>query len=434
MHGVFFHLEIYEFRHNGVYLNSLNFLYPYMRRLAFILFIALIVIEHNAAAADQCNGLPQARAKTPKYFCVGTIATGFKAPRAVLPLSNGDLIVSDMGSWEQNQGAILRLHRDAGTYVRSVVADKLDRPNALALGPDGQVYATLAQRVIRFDPDASKPGLVDVIGGAASTPRLPSRGRHVLSGLVFDKQGNLFVSVGSASDHCEAEDGTAPAAGKCSESEGPQALGTLRKYTMQWPAGTVKSWETYATGLRNAMALAVDPISGKLWQGENARDSIQLAMPALKNDNELPHDELNVIEKGAHYGWPYCYDANLASPEYATARCQAYRAPKRLLPAHAAPLGMLFYRSAGFPPRFNHSLVVTYHGYRQHGHRIVALLADRAGHPLGRSVDLVIGTRTRGTTAVMAPVGITQGHDGDLYFADDHARAIFKLHYDAPTQ
>ena len=401
-----------------------------MRSLPFILFC--VSISSHAGAADLCAGLPLARAKTAANFCVGIVATGFKAPRAVLPLANGDLIVADMGSWEANKGRLWRMHQENGVYVGSLIADKLDRPNSLALGPDGLVYFTLAGRVARFDPHLNQPAMVDVIGGNAATPPLPSRGRHVLSGLIFSKENDLFVSVGSASDHCEAEDGTAPTSGVCAEGEGAQALGTIRKYGMRWPGGTVTSTETWASGLRNAMAMAVDPASGKLWQADNARDSIQLAMPGLANDNELPHDELNLIERGVHYGWPYCYDANLASPEYPGQRCTGYRAPRRLLPAHAAPLGMLFYRGDNFPTRYKNSLIVTYHGYRQHGHRIVALLPDRAGHPLGRSVDLVKGSRLKGVTGVVAPVGIMQGADGDLYFADDHARAIFKLHYNPP--
>jgi len=403
-----------------------------MRNLPFILFG--VSLTAHSGTLDSCAGLPLARAKTAAHFCVGIVATGFKAPRAVLPLSDGDLIVADMGSWEANKGRLWRLHRQNDRYTGVLIADKLDRPNSLALGPDGMVYFTLAGRVARFDPRLAKPAIVDVIGGAATIPALPSRGRHILSGLTFNNENDLFVSVGSASDHCETEDGAQPKPGICMEGDGPQALATIRKYAMRWPGGTVTSSQTWASGLRNSMAMAVDPSSGKLWQADNACDSIQLAMPGLANDNELPHDELNLIEPGKHYGWPYCYDANLASPEYPGQRCSAYRAPKRLFPAHAAPLGMLFYRGGGFPARYKNSLVVTYHGYRQHGHRIVALLPDRAGNPLGRSVDLVTGARLKGSVGVAAPVGIAQAPNGDLYFADDHARAIFTLHYIPPAQ
>lgn len=394
-------------------------------------FLLLLCFAASDSNAGTCGGLPRLQAKTANHFCVGIVATGFKAPRAVLPLPNGDLIVADMGTWEAGKGSIWRLHPQPGGHAHTLLADKLDRPNGLVLGPDGLVYFTLAARVLRFDPRPDKPVLMAVIGGTAVTPALPSRGRHILSGLVFDKQGNLFVSVGSSSDHCEAEDGAVPKTLACPEGAGPQALATIRKYTMQWPGGKVTGWENYAAGLRNAMAMAVDPGSGKLWQAENARDSIQRAMPGLSNDNELPHDELNLIERGAHYGWPYCYDMNVPSPEYATQRCAGRKAPARLLPAHAAPLGMLFYRGPGFPANYTHSLIMTYHGYRQHGHRIVALMPDKAGNPLGRSVELAVGGRVKGMLTIAAPVGIAQGLNGDLYFADDHAGAIFALHYDA---
>lgn len=151
-------------------------------------------------------------------------------------------------------------------------------------------------------------------------------------------------------------------------------------------------------------------------------------MPGLKNDDELPHDELNLIVRGAHYGWAYCYDKNLASPEYPAADCSRYRAPARLLPAHAAPLGMAFYSGSSFPASFHNSLIISYHGYRKHGHRLVALLADRRGNPLGKSVDLVLGSR-KGRARIGAPVGVKVGADGNVYFTDDHSGQVLMLHY-----
>ena len=145
---------------------------------------------------------------------------------------------------------------------------------------------------------------------------------------------------------------------------------------MAWPAGTVTSWRTHARGLRNSMALAFHPATGELWQAENARDAIQAAMPQLKSDENLPHEELNLIKADQHYGWPYCYDDNVASPEYPKTACAAqYAAPQRLLPGHAAPLGMTFYTASRFPELYKNSLIIGYHGYRSNGHRLVALLA-----------------------------------------------------------
>jgi glucose/arabinose dehydrogenase len=90
---------------------------------------------------------------------------------------------------------------------------------------------------------------------------------------------------------------------------------------------------------------------------------------------------------------------------------------------------MVFYTAGGFPATFRNSLVVTYHGYRKHGHRIVALLDDGKGGPLGRSVTLVTGERGHGK-GLGAPVGIALGADGDLYVSDDHEGIVARLHYE----
>jgi hypothetical protein len=99
--------------------------------------------------------------------------------------------------------------------------------------------------------------------------------------------------------------------------------------------------EIYASGLRNSMALAMHPQfpdeGFPFLQGENARDL---------TDPMKPHEELNVLEKDRHYGWPYCYDLTTPSPEYVAfmrtrTRYQNlctntawYRQPHSLMPPH----------------------------------------------------------------------------------------------------
>ncbi len=119
----------------------------------------------------------------------------------------------------------------------------------------------------------------------------------------------------------------------------------------------------------------------------------------MENDDGLPHDELNLVQDGARYGWPYCYDDGKPSPEYPAAQCADFRAPLVLLPAHAAPLGMTYYCgspvAAGVPGhvvqeiqragRKPVALIVTYHGYRATGHRVVAFQIDAIGVPHRRA-------------------------------------------------
>lgn len=394
----------------------------------FAAVMLLLCARANAAGPLPCGGLPRLEVKTAAGFCVGLVAEQLKAPRGVLPLPNGDLLVADMGGWEPRRGRIWRLRPEAGTYAKTVLFDRLDRPNSLALGPDGKIYVGMPGRVARFDASAAEPALSDVIGGTSRTEALPLQGRHLLPAILFDSTGKLLVSVGSASDHCEGSDGATPP-GACAERTGRHALGVIRSYTMVWPGGTVQHWKVLARGLRNSMAMAVEPRTGTLWQGENARDSIHAAMPGLINDNELPHDELNAIVSGGDYGWPYCYDMGTPSPEYPTAPCGNYLAPARLLPAHAAPLGMTFYNATQFPSLYRESLLVAYHGYRRHGHRVVALLDEGKGVSAGRSVTLVHGDRRR-AKGLGAPVGIAVGLDGGVYMSDDHAGIVAKLYYE----
>lgn len=405
---------------------------PYFRHVLLLAAPLLSILPGaaHAAGARQCGAFPALDVSTPPRFCAAVLAHGFKFPRGIEPLPNGDLLVVDMGSWEKNRGSVWRLVPGAGSYQRTELIKGLDRPNGIVTGPDGMVYVGAVRRILRFDPRDAANTVKDVIGGASGVAPLPGRGRHLLTTMRFDPRGDLIVNVGSASDHCEGAKGAAPDPGApCAEASGKEALGALRKYQMQWPGGSVKGWDVLAHGLRNSMALAFQPGSGALWQGENARDALQAAMPTLKDDNDWPHDELNLVQAGAHYGWPYCFDDNRASPEYPKAACATYRAPARLLPGHAAPLGMTFYTGSAFPVLYKNSLIVGFHGYRQNGHRLVALLPDAAGAPLGKLVELIGGWGAKPGQEMGAPVDVKQGPDGQIYIVEDRSGRIVRLQY-----
>jgi glucose/arabinose dehydrogenase len=247
--------------------------------------------------------------------------------------------------------------------------------------------------------------------------------------IVFDHQRQLFVNIGSASDNCEGPAGNVPdGKAPCPETEGSEARGLIRKYSMQWPQGRATGWTVYAKGLRNSMALAVHPLSGELRQAENSRDAIT-ARDATLDDETLPHDEINLIHAHGHYGWPYCYDNNSASPEYANWNCASYTAPVKLLPSHAAPLGMAFLSGHTWPLALQGALLIGFHGYRTNGHRLMAYPFDADGHPHGAPVELIGGWEASDTTPMGAPVDIKVGADGSAFLIEDRNGTVLRLVY-----
>jgi glucose/arabinose dehydrogenase len=61
------------------------------------------------------------------------------------------------------------------------------------------------------------------------------------------------------------------------------------------PNGT--GGQVYASGLRNAVGLAWQPGTDRLWSDDNGQEFL--------GDN-IPPDEVDLIQQGGNYGWPYC--------------------------------------------------------------------------------------------------------------------------------
>jgi glucose/arabinose dehydrogenase len=173
------------------------------------------------------------------------------------------------------------------------------------------------------------------------------RQRHPLTTFALAANGDLYVNIGSSSDNCETASPAEQASGRCPESEQDRA-GVVWRYHID-NNGKVSDLGVFARGLRNSMALGVHPRSGIVLQAENSRDAIQLKLH-LPNDNELPHDELNLLQAGKHYGWPYCYDMQVAAPEYPPMTAVKPPPPTVCLPAHAAPLGLTWWLGPNTPP------------------------------------------------------------------------------------
>ena len=400
-----------------------------MRRLLASLVLAFVAgaaqAQGYARDGRTCDGYPRAPVETMKGMCAGLILAPPPAglppsrrtihlPRTLLPLPGGDWLVVDLGTWDPGRGSVWRLTpKPSGEPAVKRVLSKLDLPHTLAVGPDGKVYLSEISRISRFDPDAADPQatLTPVVTGLPDN-RLHEN-RHPLSAFIFDADGALLVNVGAPSDQCPPRPGEA----RCAEAERHAALW---RFTPDGPGKWGLEPTVFARGLRNSLAL-VRTRAGTVLQAENSID-----VP----DSAWPPEELNVIEAGAHYGWPYCMGAGQPAPAWKARKvsCAPFRRPARLAPAHGAPLDLVEYRGAMFP-ELTGRLLVSLHGYRPTGSRILAYALDEAGRPTAAApIDLTPGWRAvKGRRPSGAPVGLSVAADGAIWVADDRNGAILRL-------
>ena len=180
---------------------------------------------------------------------------------------------------------------------------------------------------------------------------------------------------------------------------------------------------TFATGLRNPTALAIQPGTQRLWAVVNERDEL--------GPNLVP-DYLTSVREGGFYGWPYSYwgrhvDTRVMPQD--PARVAAAVAPDYALGSHVAALGVAF-SMPSMGARFADGVFVGEHGsWNRHdpvGYKVV-FVPFRDGRPSGPPVDFVSGFRGDDGMTRGRPVGVSVDPRGALIVADDLSNTIWRV-------
>jgi glucose/arabinose dehydrogenase/mono/diheme cytochrome c family protein len=310
----------------------------------------------------------------------------------------GDLLVATPGA-----GQVLWLARDAdsdgASDDRRVLLEDLDSPNGLDLH-DGYLYVAEQGQVgrVRFDDATGRiDGAYDVI-----IKGLPKGGNHWKKTIRFGPDGYLYMAIGSS---CNV----------CSESDDRRAA--LLRYTAD---GTFV--DTYATGLRNSAGFAWRDADGELYATDNGRDLL---------GDDFPPCELNRIERGGFYGWPYANGDRVPDPDLGAGREAVIAAsipPVFAFRAHNAPLGIVFLKSAKQTPALRGAALVALHGSwnrtQKDGYKVVSLRWDAGGTI--RADDFMTGFLS-GSAVIGRPAELAEGADGAIYVSDDYADVVYKI-------
>ncbi|GHA79220.1 PQQ-dependent sugar dehydrogenase [Cognatilysobacter bugurensis] len=369
------------------------------------------------------------RPVVPTGYRIDAIATDLKIPRQTLLLPNGDILVAEgkggnapalkpkdilagfaisQGTSSVKGGDRLTLLRDAdndGRYEgRWVFADNLNAPYGLAL-IGNRLFVANQDAVVRFD---YQPGQTRASGPPVKLTDLPSEiNHHWTKAMTASADGRyLYVGIGSNSNITER--------GMTAEAD--------RALIWQIDAETGMH-KTYASGLRNPTALAIQPGSGQLWAVVNERDEL--------GPNLVP-DYLTSVREGAFYGWPYSYWGQHVDPRVRPQKPEKVAAaikPDYSLGSHVAPLGLDFSTPA-MGARFAEGAFVGEHGSWNRetpvGYRVV-FVPFRGGRPAGEAVDFITGFMGEDGKTRGRPVGVTVDPRGALIVADDLSSTIWRV-------
>src|SRR5205807_748334 len=309
----------------------------------------------------------------PDGFCAVVLADQVGRARHLAVAPNGDVFVAlEDGRGAAARGGVLALRDTSGDGK----ADRIEHfgtagGTGIVLGK-GVLFFGTGTAVLRY---ALPAGQLTAAGEPQVVVHDLPAGGHGAKNLALSTDGStLFVNIGSPSNSCQLADRALESPGKDPCPELATRAGVWR-FDARGTNQAQPDGKRYATGIRNAVGLALDP-AGQPWATQHGRDQL-----------------------GQH--WP----------------------------------GLLFYTGSQFPASYRGGAFIAFHGswnrapLPQAGYRVV-FVPFKDGKPAGTYQTFADGFwHENGTGPQHRPVGLALGPDGSLYVTDDAAGRIWRVIY-----
>lgn len=362
---------------------------------------------------------------------VNAFATGLDHPRWLYVLPNGDVLVAETNAQAKKPKGIvgrvekmvmsragagvesadrISLLRDANgdgiAEIKTVFLSDLASPFGMSLIGD-RLFVANTDGVVSF-PYAE--GETQITSAGTPLVALPAgeNNRHWTKNLVASADGKfLYASVGSNSDH--AENGI--------ENE----IGRAAIWQIDAETGEHR---VFASGLRNPVGMAFEPLTGVLWTSVNERDDL---------GGDLVPDYMTSVVDGGFYGWPYSYYGDHLDPRIDDQRPDLVATalkPDYALGPHTASLGLTFAEGQTLGPAWRDGAFVGQHGSwnrkPRSGYKVI-FVPFVNGKPAGQPIDVLTGFLDEDGDAQGRPVGVIVDKTGALLVADDAGNAIWRV-------
>lgn len=409
-------------------------------------FILLIFLCHTVAAQVtpvQDLGLQNNNVEVPQKFSAAFptgkqlklpagykvrvfYAGGLNKPRFMAMSPAGVLHVSDLNSAGNGKIYALPDTNHDGIADTAIVVSQGYTNNHDIRFYKGSMYVTESLKVWKCtdgDGDGiyeTKTLFIDNVGSGVT-------GGHSTRTLAFDAaRGKVYVSIGSSCNVCR---------------ESSRAI--IEEYNED---GTGK--RTYATGIRNAVGMAMHPVTGRLWANNNGSDN---------QGNEIPHEWIDLVRDGGFYGHPFAYGNKqwfdfTAHSDYAallpitaldSAKVNSMLLPAAQVRAHSAPMALHFL-DAAFPPPYSHGFLTALRGSWNttmpndfRGYKLVyGHLSSAQDTTVDYIAEFCTGFLTDSVNRVFwgRPVGIATDQQGAIYLSSDETnKFILQIYPDAAS-